>query len=158
MKHIFTSDKNLFHIVCTHKHTSKKQASCGENISALLSSKGNLYTAGSSEWGQLANGETGEYIISAGKLGYANCTKFLRRSVFVEADNNNESNKTDGNGRVKCVPLPNTNSIKLATVSCGRNHLIAIEAPSSEQSSASLYMGCSDYGLLRMPGSCHTGQ
>lgn len=83
-------------------------------------------------------------------MGYSNCTKFLRRSVFVESDPNNDgSNKTDGNGRVKCAPLPHTDSIKLATVSCGRNHLIAIEAASANNEVPRVFTwGCGDYGCL----------
>lgn len=119
-------------------------ASAGENISALISSKGHLYTAGSSEWGQLGNGETGEYIITAGKLGYANSAKFLRRDMFVES----ESTSLDG-GRVKCTPLSDASSIRLQTVSCGRNHLIAVEAKSSGGELPRVFSwGCGDYGCL----------
>jgi alpha-tubulin suppressor-like RCC1 family protein len=119
-------------------------AACGENISALISSKGHLYTAGSSEWGQLGNGETGEYIVSAGRLGFANCAKFLRRDMFVES----ESTSLDG-GRVKCTPMADASSIRLQTVSCGRNHLFAVEASSSGGEVPRVFSwGCGDYGTL----------
>lgn len=125
-------------------------AAAGENISALISSAGHLYTAGSSEFGQVGNGETGEYIISAGKLGYANCAKFLRRDMFVEADGESKgTTSVDAKGKVKCVPIENASSIRLATVSCGRNHLIAVEAPSTNNEIPRIFSwGCGDYGCL----------
>ncbi|KAL3776281.1 hypothetical protein HJC23_003151 [Cyclotella cryptica] len=128
-------------------------ASCGENISALLSSTGHLYTAGSSEFGQLGNGETGEYIIAAGKLGYANCPKFLRRDLFVQSEAEDKGGmpptSLDAKGKVKCVSLRDSSSICLATVSCGKNHVIAVEAPSSNGEIPRVFSwGCGDYGCL----------
>ncbi|KAL7479906.1 hypothetical protein ACHAW6_005625 [Cyclotella cf. meneghiniana] len=128
-------------------------ASCGENISALLSSTGHLYTAGSSEFGQLGNGETGEHIIAAGKLGYANCQKFIRRDVFVQSEAEEKGGMApstlDAKGKVKCVPLGDSSSIRLATVSCGKNHIIAVEAPSSDGELPRVFSwGCGDYGCL----------
>ncbi|EED88090.1 rcc1-repeat-containing protein, partial [Thalassiosira pseudonana CCMP1335] len=111
------------------------QASCGENISALISSTGQLYTTGSSEFGQLGNGETGEYIISAGKLGFANCSKFIRRSVFVQSEGDAAIEKGD------CICI--------GSVACGRNHLIAIEAQSTSGEVPRVFTwGCGDYGCL----------
>jgi alpha-tubulin suppressor-like RCC1 family protein len=118
--------------------TSFIQASCGENISALLSSTGHLYTAGASEFGQLGNGETGEHIVTAGKVGFANSGKFIRRSVFVQSEADRDgimsSMMTSGavdsaTGRVKCVTLEDSSQICLSSISCGRNHVVAVEAP-----------------------------
>ncbi len=135
------------------------QASCGENISALISSTGQLYTTGSSEFGQLGNGETGEYIISAGKLGFANCSKFIRRSVFVQSEGDAAIEKgdwskqanggVDSAGKVKCVSLQDSGSICIGSVACGRNHLIAIEAQSTSGEVPRVFTwGCGDYGCL----------
>ena len=135
------------------------QAACGENVSALLSSTGHLYTAGSAEFGLLGNGETGEYIITAGKLGFANCAKFMRRSVFVQseadaagglASNMMTGKGVDSAGKIKCVTLEDSSQICLANIACGKNHFVAVEAPSvgRMQVPRVFSWGCGDYGCL----------
>mmetsp|Transcript_18374 Transcript_18374/g.39474 ORF Transcript_18374/g.39474 Transcript_18374/m.39474 type:complete len:638 (-) Transcript_18374:175-2088(-) len=133
------------------------KASCGENISALLSSAGHLYTAGSSEFGQLGNGETGEYIVSAGKLGFSNCAKFVRRSIFSQSESEAAGNLgaqmmtgkgVDSAGKIKCVSLEDSGQIRLADVCCGKNHTVAVEAPSSSGTPRVFTWGCGDYGCL----------
>lgn len=97
-----------------------------------------MYTAGASEFGQLGNGETGEHIVTAGKVGFANSGKFIRRSVFVQSEADRDgmmsSMMTSGaldsaTGRVKCVTLEDSSQISLSSISCGRNHVVAVEAP-----------------------------
>ena len=137
-------------------HHLVEQASCGESISALLSSSGHLYTAGSSEFGLLGNGETGEHIVQAGKLGYTNCSKFVRRSVFVQSESDRDgiarsmmtSGSMDAKGKVKCVPLEDAGSIRLSGVSCGKNHVVALEAHSPGHVPRVFTWGCGDYGCL----------
>lgn len=138
------------------------QASCGESVSALLSSAGHLYTAGSAEFGQLGNGETGEHIVSAGKLGYANCAKFVRRSEFVQSEGDAAAAGGIGSGmmtgkgvgsdgKVKCVRLEDSGRIRLANVTCGKNHFAAVEAPTrgnSRHVPRVFSWGCGDYGCL----------
>jgi alpha-tubulin suppressor-like RCC1 family protein len=41
---------------------------CGEDFSVALDDHGVMYTTGSSEFGQLGNGETGEYFVAANKV------------------------------------------------------------------------------------------
>mmetsp|Transcript_25904 Transcript_25904/g.51949 ORF Transcript_25904/g.51949 Transcript_25904/m.51949 type:complete len:612 (-) Transcript_25904:110-1945(-) len=135
------------------------QVSCGEEVSALLCSSGHLYTTGSSEHGLLGNGETGEYIITAGRLGYANCAKFTRRSIFVqsEADATAAAGGTtavgggvDSSGKVKCVPLEDGGQISLASISCGKNHFVAVEAATTSGTDVPRVFtwGSGDYGCL----------
>ncbi|KAL9187601.1 hypothetical protein ACHAXT_005979 [Thalassiosira profunda] len=135
------------------------QASCGESISALLSSAGHLYTTGSSEFGQLGDGETGEYIVSAGKLGFANCAKFVKRSTFVQSEadaaggyagNLMTGKGVDSSGKVKCVGLEDSGTIRLANVACGKHHTVAVEAPTVGQKHVPRVFtwGCGDYGCL----------
>jgi len=135
------------------------QVSCGEEVSALICSSGHLYTTGSSEHGLLGNGETGEYIITAGRLGYANCAKFTRRSIFVqsEADATAAAGGTtavgggvDSSGKVKCVPLEDGGQISLASISCGKNHFVAVEAATTSGTDVPRVFtwGSGDYGCL----------
>ena len=44
--------------------------SCGEDFSIALDDQGIMYTTGSSEFGQLGNGETGEYFVTANKVRF----------------------------------------------------------------------------------------
>jgi len=129
-------------------------AACGQEVSALLSSTGQLFTAGSAEFGQLGNGETGEYIISAGRLGYANCGKFIRRSFFIQSesdrDGGSKNNMVTDASKTKCVSLEDAGQICLANVAFGKTHAIAIEAPSKDSSQLPRVFtwGCGDYGCL----------
>ena len=107
-----------------------KQASCGENFSMLLTDEGHVYSCGLSEYGQLGNGETGEYFVTASKLAFANAVKFERRALFVESEDK--------------VPIPD---VRISNLSCGKNHTIAIEAPSDKPSRVFTW-GCGDYGCL----------
>jgi alpha-tubulin suppressor-like RCC1 family protein len=49
--------------VCQPNFIHSVQVSCGEAFSVALDEEGCMYTTGSSEFGQLGNGETGERII-----------------------------------------------------------------------------------------------
>ncbi len=146
----------LYH---SKKYNTIIQVACGEEVSALLCSSGHLYTTGSSEHGLLGNGETGEYIITAGRLGYANCAKFIRRSIFVqsEADATAAAGGTtavgggvDSSGKVKCVHLEDGGQISLASISCGKNHFVAIEAATTSGTDVPRVFtwGSGDYGCL----------
>ena len=118
-----------------------------------------MYTTGSSEFGLLGNGETGEYIITAGRLGYANCAKFMRRNVFVqsEADATIAAGGTmsvgggvDSSGKVKCLPLDDASQISLGSISCGKNHFVAVEAATTSGSDVPRVFtwGSGGYGCL----------
>ncbi len=102
------------------------QVSCGENFAVAIDKEGYLYTTGLSEFGQLGNGQTGEYFVTASKLAFANETKLTRRSVFVRRD----ATKADSvSANVSATaPLPDANDIRIGSVACGKNHTVAIEA------------------------------
>uniref|UniRef100_A0A7S2S1V5 Uncharacterized protein n=1 Tax=Eucampia antarctica TaxID=49252 RepID=A0A7S2S1V5_9STRA len=131
------------------------QASCGEQFSVLLTDKGHIYSSGSAEYGQLGNGETGEYFVAANKISFANGTKFERRGIFVQtqeeadaaASGTAPSNISTGDDK-KMVPLPDSVNIVIASISCGKNHAIAVEAASTSQSPRVFSWGCGDYGCL----------
>lgn len=46
------------------------QATAGHTFSLFLTSTGQVYASGSSEFGQLGNGKTGERLVKAGKIAY----------------------------------------------------------------------------------------
>ena len=130
------------------------RAACGEEFTVLLSSGGGLYTAGSAEFGQLGNGATGEHIVAAGKIGFANATKFERRSVFVQTEldaggRTDFSSSTQGSEKIKYSTLPRSAHIAIASVSCGRNHAVAVEAPARSGAPPRVFTwGCGSYGCL----------
>jgi len=128
------------------------QASCGENFTLLLSSIGHIYTAGLGEFGQLANGETGEHFIQANKLAFANNSKFERQFTFVmsPSDASQSSLLFDDSERKKStVPMPNSGTIRIGSIACGKNHAIAVEAPSNTSQPARVFTwGCGAYGCL----------
>lgn len=115
----------------------------------LLSSEGHLYSSGLSEFGQLGNGETGEYFVTASKLAFANATKFERRTTFVYSPA--DSGQTNLEEVKKAtIPLSDSDDIRIGHISCGKNHTIAIEAPSKNKTHAARVFtwGCGGYGVL----------
>lgn len=128
------------------------QASCGEHFTVLLTSAGHIYSAGLSEFGQLGNGETGEYFIAANKLGFTNASKFERRWEFVQsvADSENQIGaNVDEKKKQTMVTLPDSADICIGSISCGKNHTIAVEAPSSNNVTPRVFTwGCGGYGVL----------
>jgi len=129
------------------------QASCGENFSVLLSSMGHMYTAGLGEFGQLGNGQTGEHFIAANKLAFANASKFERQSSFVQspADASSSYLLDESSKKKTTIPLHNSCSIRIGSISCGKNHTIAIEAPCSAPNHVPCRVfswGCGAYGCL----------
>lgn len=57
--------------------------------------------------------------------------------------------ENDSSGKAKCTHLEDSTSIRLSKVSCGRNHLIAVEAPSTGNEIPRVFSwGCGDYGCL----------
>lgn len=123
------------------------QAACGENFTVLLDSEGFMYSAGLSEFGQLGNGETGEYFIAANKIGFANATKFERRSVFVH-----KPGESMEDAKKPPVPMPDSDHIRIGSISCGKNHTVAVEAPLKNKAEAGCQRvftwGCGGYGVL----------
>ena len=56
---------------------------CGEDFSLALDTEGILYSTGSSEFGQLGNGETGEYFVTANKVSGTGIAKIVEEMVLV---------------------------------------------------------------------------
>lgn len=132
------------------------QIACGEFFSVALSDQGQIYTTGSSEYGQLGNGETGEYFVTASKLAFANCNVFTVRTQFMERDPGQEFSSSSAGEKL----LPIREDLRFQSIACGKNHTVAVEANYNEgddddddgDSSANrlrvFSWGCGNYGVL----------
>jgi alpha-tubulin suppressor-like RCC1 family protein len=120
--------------------------SCGEDFSVALDTEGILYTTGSSEFGQLANGETGEYFEKANKMAFANGFGFLPQSIFHQTDDTDDSRRLD----VTKKTVPIQQQIRLQDVACGKHHALALEAPNNSANNRTRVFswGSGDYGCL----------
>lgn len=105
-----------------------------------------MYTTGSSEYGQLGNGETGQYFVTANKLAYANCSVFTKRTTFCHAPG--EKLHGAGEKSTKVVPFSASEDIRIQHIACGKHHALALEAESSAEAPRLFSWGCGDYGVL----------
>ena len=130
---------------------------CGEDFSVAIDDNGDLYTTGSSEFGQLGNGETGEYFVSANKLAFANGYGFERRSMFhIEDVNKNDPSYYSSTASQKMKTKPVTGKpMKFQAIACGKHHAIALEAPRTNSADDDglveprvVTWGCGSYGCL----------
>jgi alpha-tubulin suppressor-like RCC1 family protein len=134
------SFKQMVFAAPTDKAVKLANVSCGENFTAVLDTEGKLYTCGLSEFGQLGNGETGEFFVTASKIAFANASKLVRRNVFVKKSL----------GDKEAFTLSDSNDIRLGSLDCGKNHTVAVEAARVGPSpSARVFSwGCGSYGCL----------
>ena len=85
----------------------------------------------------------------------------MRRSAFVQSENDaaamekggmssgSMTTGVDSSGKVKCISLPDSSQICLANVSCGKNHMVAVEAASLSSEAPRVFTwGSGDYGCL----------
>lgn len=118
--------------------------SCGEDFSVALDTEGVLYSTGSSEFGQLGNGETGQFFITASKLVFANAYGFEPRVVYHYTDPNDTSHNEQ---QRKTASL--SQEIRLQDIACGKHHTLALEAPATNAMGTRLFSwGCGNYGCL----------
>lgn len=128
------------------------QIACGEDFSLVLDDEGFMYSTGSSEFGQLGNGETGEYFVSASKMAFSNCHAFTKRATFCHAPDQKLYQTIKSRDATKVVPLQETMDIRIASIACGKHHSLALEAPRKDEGESSISRvfswGCGDYGVL----------
>jgi alpha-tubulin suppressor-like RCC1 family protein len=129
------------------------QIACGEDFSVAVDVHGYLYSTGSSEFGQLGNGATGEYFVTANKLAFTNDYQFTRRTTFCAAT----MPETSSAAAVTASVQPLGEDIRIARVACGKHHAIAVEATATITSSDGttthvkprvFTWGCGNYGCL----------
>mmetsp|Transcript_19621 Transcript_19621/g.37113 ORF Transcript_19621/g.37113 Transcript_19621/m.37113 type:complete len:642 (-) Transcript_19621:26-1951(-) len=113
------------------------EISCGEDFSMAISTQGRLYSTGCSQYGQLGNGETGEYFITANKLAFSNCAVWTPRTTFCE-----------GSSDDKVAPVADSETILVRQVACGKHHTLVVEAPAENHKARVFSFGCGDYGCL----------
>lgn len=119
-----------------------KQITAGEDFTVVLDTDGVMYTTGSSEYGQLGNGETGEYFVTASKLAFANCHVLTPQTTFCHSPG--EKLHTSSSEQ-KVVPLHE--NIRIGFIAAGKHHTLAVEA-ASNQPSRVFSWGCGHYGVL----------
>mmetsp|Transcript_22279 Transcript_22279/g.46302 ORF Transcript_22279/g.46302 Transcript_22279/m.46302 type:complete len:595 (+) Transcript_22279:31-1815(+) len=119
------------------------QVKCGENFTVALDGEGKLYTCGNSEFGTLGNGSTGEHFINSTKIGWAPSKSFLRRDTFVRREL-----KTSFKDNEEPTVLPDSHSIRISKISCGKFHAVAVEAPREGCTARVFTWGCGNYGSL----------
>lgn len=105
-----------------------------------------MYTTGSSEFGQLANGETGERIVTANKITFDNCNVFTKQTVFTHLPGEKVYGSSSTKEQKKVEPVMHED-IRIGHIACGRNHCVAVEAPSSQPARVFSW-GCGNYGCL----------
>lgn len=118
------------------------KVACGEDFSVALSDEGIMYTSGSAEFGQLANGETGEHFVKANKLAFNNAFGFQAQTVFVENDPD-DRNSSDLSRKTVTIK----SKIKIQDITAGKHHALALEAPNSVGTRIFSW-GCGNYGVL----------
>ena len=118
---------------------------CGEDFSMALTDQGVIYTTGSAEFGQLANGETGEHFVKANKLAFNNSFGFHAQMVFVE-NHPDDSNSSDLSRKTITIK----SKIKIQDIAAGKHHALALEAPSVGDGVGTRIFswGCGNYGVL----------
>jgi len=77
-----------------------KSIGAGIDFSVAVSKDGQLFTCGSKQFGQCGNGTTGEYIVTAGKIGYGTLEQFTL--------------------------VPSTAALRFSVVSAGNSHGAAV--------------------------------
>ncbi|XP_055382025.1 protein RCC2 homolog [Condylostylus longicornis] len=90
------------------------RVACGAEFSAILDIKGNLYTFGLPEYGQLGHNTDGKYFVTANKLTFHFETSPKKVLLYIE--------KTK-EGHI--TPVEN---VSIVDIACGSNHTIAIDS------------------------------
>ena len=117
---------------------------CGEDFSLALDDKGILYSTGSTEYGQIGSGETGEYFVTANKLAFANAYGFGPQFIYHHTD---PSDTSHNDQQRKTAPLKE--EIRLQAIACGKHHSIGLEAKASNARGTRVFSwGCGNYGCL----------
>ncbi|KAM8927073.1 protein RCC2 [Pelodytes ibericus] len=87
---------------------------CGAEFSMIMDCKGNLYSFGCPEYGQVGHNSDGKYIARSKRIEY-DCELIARRiAIFIEKTK-------DG----QILPVPN---VVVRDIACGSNHTLALDS------------------------------
>ncbi|GMH87521.1 hypothetical protein TL16_g10880, partial [Triparma laevis f. inornata] len=125
-----------------NKVSKLMKVACGENFTVALNEEGIVFTTGLSEFGQLGNGETGEYFVTASKLAFTNESKLTQRRNFVRRDLNfREGDEPE--------VLVDSMEVRIGSIACGKNHTVAIECQREKNAPVRVFTwGSGNYGCL----------
>lgn len=87
---------------------------CGADFSMILDIKGNLYSFGLPEYGQLGHNTEGKYFITSTKMSFHFETSPKKIVLYVEKSKEGHVTPTD--------------DVKIVDFACGNNHTVAIDA------------------------------
>jgi len=87
---------------------------CGAEFSVILDIKGNLYTFGLPEYGQLGHNTDGKYFVTSTKMSFHFETSPKRVVLFIE--------------KAKDGHVSPINDVQIVDFACGNNHTVAIDA------------------------------
>lgn len=87
---------------------------CGADFSMILDIKGNLYSFGLPEFGQLGHNTEGKYFITANKMSFHFETSPKKIVLYVEKSKEGHVTPTD--------------DVKIVDFACGNNHTVAIDS------------------------------
>jgi len=107
-----------------------KAIGAGGEFSVMLSESGSVQSLGLPQYGQLGNGEDGEYFITASKLAFACHPSPFTITTFTDGKD------THGKG----LPCERP---RLVDIKCGTNHTVALTDDGKV-----FTWGCGDYGRL----------
>ncbi|XP_058454616.1 protein RCC2 homolog [Malaya genurostris] len=87
---------------------------CGGDFSTILDLKGNLYSFGLPEYGQLGHNTDGKYFITSTKMSFHYITSPKKIVLYVEKTKDGHATPVD--------------DVKIVDFSCGTNHTVAIDS------------------------------
>lgn len=90
-----------------------KKVAAGGDFSMMIDIRGNLYSFGCPEYGQLGHNTDGKYFVTSNKLSFK-CEVVPRKvNVFIDKDRNGITPITD---------------VELRDIACGNNHSVALDS------------------------------
>lgn len=90
------------------------KVACGAEFSVILDIKGNLYTFGLPEYGQLGHNSDGKYFVTSTKMSFHFETSPKRVVLFIE--------------KAKDGHITPVSDVQIVEFACGNNHTVAIDA------------------------------
>lgn len=86
---------------------------CGSDFSAIVDVRGNLYTFGNPEYGQLGHNSDGKYFLTSSKLAFDCKVRPQRVMVFID--------------KAKEGQITPVLDVEVEEVGCGQNHMVALD-------------------------------